>query len=56
MSRPTTELAHLFRALTAPAGGQGAAGARRPRREEGWSYEQFAATLLMTSTLPPRQQ
>ena len=50
MSRPTTELAHLFRQLKAPA----AAGALpkladRARAEE-WSYEQFAAVLLKTET------
>jgi DNA replication protein DnaC len=48
MTRPTTELAHLFRALKAPA----AAGAlpklaERARQEE-WSYEQFIATVLKT--------
>ena len=35
MSRPTTELAHLFRQLKAPGRGQGAAQARRPRPRRG---------------------
>src|SRR3954452_12638886 len=50
MTRPQTELAHLFRALKAPA----AAGARaqlaaRARAEE-WSFERFAEVLLKTET------
>src|SRR4051794_8362289 len=50
MTRATSELAHLFRQLKAPA----AAGALpkladRARAEE-WSFEQFAAALLKTET------
>ena len=35
MSRPDSELAHLFRQLKAPAAAQGAAQARRPRPRGG---------------------
>jgi DNA replication protein DnaC len=48
MSRPTTELAHLFRALKAPAAGRALPKLADRAREEDWSYEQFAATLLKT--------
>jgi DNA replication protein DnaC len=48
MSRPTTELAHLFRALKAPAAARALAKLADRAREEQWSYEQFAATLLKT--------
>src|SRR5215212_3829381 len=48
MSRPSSELAHLFRALKAPAAARALPKlAERARREE-WSFEQFAATLLKT--------
>jgi DNA replication protein DnaC len=47
MTRPTSELAHLFRQLKAPA----AARALPNRaREEEWTYERFAAALLKTET------
>jgi DNA replication protein DnaC len=50
MSRPDSELAHLFRALKAPAAARALPKlAERPRSEE-WSYEKFAATLLKTET------
>lgn len=48
MSRPTTELAHLFRALKAPAAASALPKLADRAREEQWSYEQFAATLLKT--------
>src|SRR5512132_550678 len=48
MSRPTTELAHLFRALKAPAAARALPKLADRAREEDWSYEQFAATLLKT--------
>ena len=40
MTRTAAELAHLFRALKAPAAARA--------REEGWSYERFAEILLGT--------
>src|SRR4051794_4429865 len=46
MSRPTTELAHLFRALKAPAAARALPKLADRARAEEWSYEQFAATLL----------
>ncbi len=48
MSRPTTELAHLFRALKAPAAARALPKLAHRARAEQWSYEQFAATLLKT--------
>ena len=48
MTRPTTELAHLFRALKAPAAARALPKLADRAREEDWSYEQFAATLLKT--------
>ena len=50
MSRPTTELAHLFRALKAPAAARALPKLADRARAEEWSYEQFAATLLKTET------
>ena len=50
MSRPTTELAHLFRALKAPAAARALPKLADRAREEQWSYERFAATLLKTET------
>jgi DNA replication protein DnaC len=47
MSQATSELAHLFRALKAPAARALPKLADRARAEE-WSYEQFAAVLLKT--------
>ena len=46
MSRPSSELAHLFRALKAPAAARALPKLADRAREEQWSYEQFAATLL----------
>src|SRR3954469_6330371 len=48
MSRPTTELAHLFRALKAPAAARAVPKLAERAREEEWSYEQFIATVLKT--------
>jgi DNA replication protein DnaC len=50
MSRPTSELAHLFRQLKAPAAARALPKLADRAREEQWSYEQFAATLLKTET------
>src|SRR6266699_2620744 len=50
MSRPTTELAHLFRALKAPAAASALPKLADRARAEEWSYEQFAAALLKTET------
>jgi DNA replication protein DnaC len=48
MNRPTTELAHLFRALKAPAAARTLPKLADRARAEEWSYEQFAAALLKT--------
>jgi DNA replication protein DnaC len=48
VSRPTTELAHLFRALKAPAAARALPKLADRARAEEWSYEQFAAVLLKT--------
>src|SRR5919109_4868642 len=48
MSRPESELAHLFRALKAPAAARALPKLADRARAEEWSYEQFAATLLKT--------
>src|SRR6266480_6210391 len=48
MSRPTSELSHLFRALKAPAAARALPKLADRAREEEWSYEQFAAVLLKT--------
>ena len=50
MSRPASELAHLFRALKAPAAARALPKLAERARAEQWSYEQFAATLLKTET------
>src|SRR4051794_30971682 len=50
MSRPTTELAHLFRQLKAPAAARVLPKLADRAREDEWSHEQFAATLLKTET------
>src|SRR5579875_4178354 len=46
MSRATTELAHLFRALTAPAAARALPGLADRAREEAWSYETFLEAIL----------
>jgi DNA replication protein DnaC len=50
MSRPDTELAHLFRALKAPAAARALPKLADRARQEEWSYEQFVAVLLKTET------
>src|SRR3954467_15693234 len=50
MSQATSELAHLFRALKAPAAARALPKLAERARAEEWSYEQFAATLLKTET------
>jgi DNA replication protein DnaC len=50
MSRPTTELAHLFRELKAPAAAAALGKLADRARQEEWSYEQFLATVLKTET------
>src|SRR5215208_3306363 len=50
MSRPTSELAHLFRALKAPAAARALPKLADRARQEQWSYEAFAAALLKTET------
>jgi DNA replication protein DnaC len=48
MSRPQAELAHLFRALKAPAAARALPKLADRARAEEWSFEKFAATLLKT--------
>ena len=48
MSRPSTELAHLFRALKAPAAARALPKLAERARAEDWTYEAFAAVLLKT--------
>ena len=50
MTRPATELAHLFRQLKAPAAARALPKLADRARAEDWSYEQFAAVLLKTET------
>ena len=50
MTKATTELAHLFRALKAPAAARALPKLADRARDEQWSYEQFAAALLKTET------
>src|SRR3954453_7466398 len=50
MTRPSTELAHLFRALKAPAAARALPKLADRARAEEWSFEQFAAALLKTET------
>jgi DNA replication protein DnaC len=44
----TSELAHLFRALKAPAAARALPKLAERAREESWSYERFAEVLLAT--------
>jgi len=46
MSGPAAELAHLFRALKAPAAARALPVLAGRAREEDWSYERFAEVLL----------
>src|SRR5437764_1943785 len=48
MSRSTSELTHLFRALKAPAAARALPKLAERAREEEWSYERFAESLLST--------
>src|SRR4051812_35821776 len=48
MSRPQTELAHLFRALKAPAAARALPKLADRARAEEWSFERFAEVLLKT--------
>ena len=48
MSAKTSELAHLFRALKAPAAARALPKLADRAREERWSYERFAEALLST--------
>jgi len=48
MTRATSELAHLFRALKAPAAAHALPKLTERAREEQWSYERFAEALLST--------
>src|SRR5207248_4691719 len=48
MSTKTSELAHLFRALKAPAVARALPKLSDRAREEQWSYERFAEALLST--------
>jgi DNA replication protein DnaC len=48
MTTATSELAHLFRALKAPAAARALPKLADRARDEEWSYEQFAAVLLKT--------
>jgi DNA replication protein DnaC len=48
VSAATSELAHLFRALKAPAAQRALPKLAERAREEEWSYERFAAALLKT--------
>src|SRR4051812_7257402 len=50
MTRPATELAHLFRQLKAPAAARALPKLADRARAEEWSYEQVAAALLKTET------
>src|SRR4051794_30254305 len=50
MSRPDSELVHLFRQLKAPAAASALPKLADRARHEQWSYEKFAATLLKTET------
>src|SRR3954467_2611320 len=48
MTRPSSELAHLFRALKAPAAARALPKLADRARADEWSFEQFAAALLKT--------
>ena len=48
MSGATSELAHLFRALKAPAAARAFPALAERAREESWSYEKFLQALLAT--------
>src|SRR5213082_484361 len=48
MTKAATELAHLFRALKAPAAARSLPALADRAREQQWSYERFAEALLST--------
>jgi len=48
MTKTASELAHLFRALKAPAAARSLPALADRAREEQWSYERFAEVLLGT--------
>ncbi|MBV9167599.1 MAG: ATP-binding protein, partial [Solirubrobacterales bacterium] len=48
MTSKTSQLAHLFRALKAPAAARALPKLSERAREEQWSYERFAEALLST--------
>src|SRR5213080_3265962 len=48
MSRATSELTHLFRAMKAPAAARALPKLAERARQEEWSYERFAEALLST--------
>jgi DNA replication protein DnaC len=48
MTKAASELAHLFRALKAPAASRALPALAERAREESWSYERFAEILLST--------
>jgi DNA replication protein DnaC len=48
MSAKTSELAHIFRALKAPAAARALPKLADRARQESWSYERFAEALLST--------
>jgi hypothetical protein len=50
MTRASSELAHLFRQLKAPAAARALPKLADRARAEEWSFEQFAAALLKTET------
>jgi DNA replication protein DnaC len=50
MTRASTELAHLFRQLKAPAAARALPKLADRARAEEWSFEHFAAALLKTET------
>src|ERR1700757_3445636 len=50
MTRPISELAHLFRAMKAPAAAKALPKLAERARAEEWSYEAFAQALLATET------
>ena len=46
MSRSTSELTHLFRAMKTPAAARALPNLAERARQEEWGYERFAQTLL----------
>jgi DNA replication protein DnaC len=52
VTRASSELAHLFCALKAPAAARALPRLADRAREESWSYERFAEALLSTEVSP----